>query len=139
LAKVDDPPAHDAMDRGRRAILDDARQRGAMFVLQKRRLPRRLAIQKSLRAVRVQPKNPVANDLKRHVADLRRFASRAAAVDCRQGEEPARSRPVLRSLGYPPAEPPHHNHLEAQSPPPRRTFSRSRGRIKFQAIRASHS
>jgi hypothetical protein len=60
LAEIDDPPAHDAMDRRRRAVLGDARQHGAMFVIQKRRLPRRLAIDKAIRAVGVETKNPVA-------------------------------------------------------------------------------
>ena len=85
------------MDRRRRALFDDARKRGAMFVLQTRRLPRRLAIQKSLRAVRVEPKNPVANDLKRHVADLRRFAACRPIVDRSKRQEPSGLRPVLRA------------------------------------------
>ena len=46
-----------AMDRRCWTALDDARERGAMFVLQKRRLPRRLAIQKSFRAVGVETKD----------------------------------------------------------------------------------
>jgi len=85
------------MDRRRWAILDHARQRGAMFVLQKRRLSRRLAIDKAIRAVGVETKNPVANDLKRHAADLRRFAARGPVVDRRDGEEPSGLRPVLRA------------------------------------------
>ena len=97
LAKVDDPPAHDAMDRRRWAVLDHARQRGAMFVLQKRRLPRRLAIDKAIRAIGVETKNPVANDLKRHAADLRRFAACRPIIDRREGEEPSGLRPVLRA------------------------------------------
>ena len=75
LAKVDDPPTHDAMDRRLWAVLDDARERGAMFVLEKGRLPRRFTIDKAIRAVGVETKHPVANDLKRHAADLRRFAA----------------------------------------------------------------
>jgi hypothetical protein len=97
LAKVDDPPAHDAMDRRRRAGLDDARERGAMLVLQKRRLPRHLAIDKAIRAVNVEAKNPVANDLKRHAADLRRLAACRPVVNRRKGEEPSGLWPVLRT------------------------------------------
>jgi len=52
LAKVDDPPTHDAMDRRLWAVLDDARERGAMFVLEKGRLPRRFTIDKAIRVAR---------------------------------------------------------------------------------------
>jgi hypothetical protein len=97
LAKVDDPPAHDAMDRRRWTVLDDARERGAMLVLQKRRLPRRFTIDKAIRAVGVKTKNPVANDLERHAADLRRFAACRHVVNRRKGEEPSGLWPVLRT------------------------------------------
>jgi hypothetical protein len=67
-----------------------------MLVLQKRWLPRRLAIDKAIRAVGVETKRPVANDLKRHAADLRRFAACRPVIDRREGEEPSRLWPVLR-------------------------------------------
>jgi len=97
LAKVDDPPAHDAMDRRRWTVLDDARERGAMLVLQKRRLARRFTINKPIRAVGVETKNPVANDLKRHPADLRRFAACRPVVNCGKRKEPPGLRPILRA------------------------------------------
>ncbi len=66
LAEVDDAPTHDAVDRGRRALLDDVRQRSALILVEARRLPRRLAIHETVRARRVEAQNPVANNLERH-------------------------------------------------------------------------
>ena len=43
LAKIDDPPAHDPVNRRDWAALDDRGERGAMRLVQPRRLPRRLA------------------------------------------------------------------------------------------------
>jgi hypothetical protein len=69
------PPARGAMDRRHRTVLNDARERGAMFVLQKQPLPWRFTIQKSVRAARVETKNPIPNGPKRHAADLGRLAA----------------------------------------------------------------
>ena len=44
LAEIDDPPAHDPVNRRNWAALDERGERGAMRVVQPRRLPRRLAI-----------------------------------------------------------------------------------------------
>jgi hypothetical protein len=52
LAEIDDPSAHDLANRRNWAALDD---RGAMRVVQARRLPRRLAIDQAVRALRVEP------------------------------------------------------------------------------------
>ena len=43
--------------------------------------------------------HPVANDLERHPANLRRFGARRAFVNRRQRQKPARLRPILRSPG----------------------------------------
>ena len=63
LAEIDDPPAHDPMNRRDRPALDDRRQRRPMLVVQPRRLPRRLAVDQAVRTMRVEPDHPVANDL----------------------------------------------------------------------------
>jgi len=44
LAEIDDPPAHDAVNRWNRATLDDRRQCGSMVVIQARLRSRRFAI-----------------------------------------------------------------------------------------------
>src|SRR4051794_5320101 len=43
--------------------------------------------------------NPVANDLKRHAANLCSFRARGAFVDRRQSQQPPSLGPVLRSFG----------------------------------------
>ena len=113
----------------------DAHERGAMLVLQERRLTRRLAINEATRAVRVEAQNPVANDLKRHAADLRRLAARRAVVDRRERQEPARLRPVLRALAQSPEAHPRQSLPAIQSQPPWRTPSSSPSRIRRKPIR----
>jgi hypothetical protein len=58
LAKIDDPPSHDAMRRRDRIARDDRRQGGALFVVQARRWSRRLAIDPALGAVRIKLQHP---------------------------------------------------------------------------------
>jgi hypothetical protein len=108
LAEIDDPPAHDAVNRRNRPVLDDRRQRGAMFGVQARRLAGRLAVDQAVRAVRIELQHPVADDLQRHPADLRRLRARRSLVDCRQSQQPPRLRPVLR----PPRGRPHHRSVK---------------------------
>jgi len=93
------------VDRGRWALFDDARQRGALIGVEARRLSRRLAIHKTVRAKRVEAQNPVANDLERHPADPGSLAARCAVVNRRQSQEPARLWPVFRALGQGPTNP----------------------------------
>ena len=75
LAEIDDPPAHDPVNRRNWAALDDRGERGAMRVVQPRRLPRRLAIDQAVRALRVELDHPVANDLQPDAPDLRRLGA----------------------------------------------------------------
>src|SRR3954447_10781823 len=48
LAEIDQAPAHDAMDGRDRTALDYCRQRCAMFLVQPRLRPRRLAIDQAI-------------------------------------------------------------------------------------------
>ena len=84
LAEIDDPPSYDAVKGGDRTALDDRRQRGPMRIVQSRRLPRRLSIDQAAWPVSVELENPIANDLKRHAADLGRPGARGAFVNRRQ-------------------------------------------------------
>jgi hypothetical protein len=97
LAEIDDPPSHDAMNSRDRAALDDCDQGGAMAVVQPRLLSRRLAIDQAVRPVSVEPEHPIANDLKRHTANLRRLGARRSVVDRRKSQQSARLRPILRT------------------------------------------
>jgi hypothetical protein len=97
LAKIDDPPPHDPVNRWDRAALEDRGKRHAMFVLQQRRLPRGLAINQPIGAMGVELEHPVANGLKRHAADLRRFGAPRPIVDRCKSQQPSRLRTILRS------------------------------------------
>jgi hypothetical protein len=70
LTKIDDPPAHDAVDRWRRPALDRRSQGGPVRVIEPGRLARRLAVDETIRPVRVELQHPVADDLKRHAPIL---------------------------------------------------------------------
>src|SRR3981081_1024314 len=73
LAKIDQPPAHDAVHRWHRPALDDLRERRPVCVVSPRRLPGRLAIAQPFGPTGVDLPHPVANDLKGHAADLGRL------------------------------------------------------------------
>ena len=47
LTEIDDPPAHDAMNRRDWTALDDRRQRRTVLIVQPRRLSRSLAIEQT--------------------------------------------------------------------------------------------
>src|SRR5580693_2853305 len=98
LAEVDDPPSYDAMSGRNRAALDDRCQRGSVCIVQPRRLSRRLAIDQAVRPERVELEHPIANDLKRHTANLRRLGASCAFVNRRQSQKPPCWRAILRSF-----------------------------------------
>jgi hypothetical protein len=99
LTEIDDPPAHDAVNRRDWTVLDDRRQRRPVLIVQPRRLSRSLAIEQTLRAMGVELQHPIPNDLKRHAANPRCFRSRRSFAYRRQRQKPTRWRPVLRPLG----------------------------------------
>jgi hypothetical protein len=78
-----------------------------MLVLHERPLAWRLAIEETVRTIRVQAQNPVTNDLRRYAADLGRLATRRSVVN--RGEGPAADAPCgpsferLASARSPPA------------------------------------
>jgi len=97
LAEIDDPPAHDPMNRRNWPALHNRRQRRAMFVVQPRPLPRGLAIDQPVRAMRVELEHPIADDLQSDAANLRRLGARRPVVNRRQSQQPSRLRTILRS------------------------------------------
>src|SRR5271166_2532778 len=98
LAEIDDPPSHHAMNGGDRAALDDRGQRGSVRIVQPRRLSWRLAINQTVRPVRVELEHPIANDLKRHTANLRRLGASCPFVNRCQSQKPPCLRTILRSF-----------------------------------------
>src|SRR5277367_2552021 len=139
LAEIDDPPAHDPVNRRDWAALDDRGERGAMRAVQPRRLPWRLAVDQAVRALRVELDHPVANDLQPDAPDLRRLSARGAVVNRRKSQQSARLRPVLRPFRRRPQPTRAINHPEDQLLPPRRTSCDSPRSNKFQPIRQSPS
>ena len=133
LAEVDDAPAHDAVDRGRRALLDDVRQRRALILVEARRLPRRLAIHETVRA-RALNSEPSRERSGASRPDLGRLAARRAVVNRRQSQEPPCLRPVLRALGQSPKRRSIKIFPQSQSQPPWRTSSGSPCQIRNQPI-----
>ena len=65
--------------------------------------------------MRVELQHPVADDLQRHPADLRRLGPRRAIVNRRQRQKPPSLRPVLRLLRRSPHHARRQNQPEAQS------------------------
>jgi hypothetical protein len=95
-AKIDDPTAHDPMNRRDRPALEDCSQRRPMLVVQPRRLPRRLAVDPAFPTMRIEPDHPVANDLQSDAANLRRPGAARAVVNRRNGQPAVRLRTILR-------------------------------------------
>jgi hypothetical protein len=50
LREIDQPPAHDPMDRRRRAGLDHGDERAPLFVIELRGMPGRLAVDQAIRS-----------------------------------------------------------------------------------------
>src|ERR1700729_3255142 len=98
LAEINDPPSHHAVNGRDRTALDDRGQRGSVQIVQSRRLSGRLAIDQAVRPVSVEFEHPIANDLKRHTANLRRRGASCALVNRRQSQKPPCLRSILRSL-----------------------------------------
>src|ERR1700692_1136105 len=84
LAEIDDPPAHDPMNRRNRAALADRGERRPMRVVKPGWLSRRLAVDQTLRPLGVELQHPVANDLERHPADPGRLRARRAFLNRRR-------------------------------------------------------
>ena len=86
------PGAHAAL------LVDQAGWHLSGRAVQTRRLSGRLAINQPFRSMGVELHHPIANDLERHPADLRRLGPARAVGNRRQRQKPPRLRPILRSL-----------------------------------------
>ena len=69
LDQIDQPPANDAMDRRDRTALDRLDKRAPLGIIEPRPLPRRLAVEQSIRTARIEPDNPVPHDLQTDPSD----------------------------------------------------------------------
>src|SRR6188472_3221656 len=69
--------------------LDRRCQRRPMSLVQTRRLTRRLAVDQSIRAIRVELQHPVPDDLSRHPTNFRRLGTRSPVIDCCERQQSA--------------------------------------------------
>jgi len=74
LREIDQPPANDPVHRRDRPALDNPDKRLALGLVELGRLPRRLAVDKSVRPRGVETQHPVADRLPTYTANSRRIA-----------------------------------------------------------------
>ena len=96
LAEIDDPPAHDPVNRRDWAALDDRGERGAMRAVQPRRLPWRLAVDQAVRALRVDLTTQSRTTCSPTPPIFAASVRVAPVVNRRKSQQSARVRPVLR-------------------------------------------
>ena len=99
LREIDQPPAHDAMDRRDRTTFDHFRDRGPVRVVQPRGLSGRLAVDQTIRPIGVELHHPVPHDLQRDTADPGGIGARRTVIDRRKRQKPPCLRCVLRLAG----------------------------------------
>src|SRR4030088_1827474 len=69
LRQIDQPPAHHAMDRRDRAVLDHQHNSLALGIIEPRGLAWRFAVKQAVRTACVEPQHPIPDDLKPDPAD----------------------------------------------------------------------
>src|SRR5438067_3376101 len=77
------------MHRRYRPALNRRCQRRPMRLVQTRRLTRRLTVDQSVRAIRVEFQRPVPDDLSRHPTNLRRLGTRRPVINRRERQQSA--------------------------------------------------
>src|ERR1019366_10780984 len=99
LAQIDQPPAHDAMDRRDRPAFDPRLESLAVRGVELRGLPGHFPSDEAIRPMGVDLDDPVAHDLQRDAADPGRLRARRAVIDRRQRQKPPRLRTILHLFG----------------------------------------
>jgi len=134
LAEIDEPPAHDAVNRRDWTLLDHLGERHPVGVFELRRLAWRLLIDETAGAMGVELHDPVTHNLQCHAADFRSLDARRPLVDRSQSQQAPRLRPVFCLAGY-------HAQLQCIEIGSERNWHgespRSPYRIKFAAFRES--
>lgn len=85
--QVDQPPAHNSMDRRDRAAFNDVRKSLTLGIIQQAGLARGFAVKEAVGATGIEPHDPVAHDLQAHPADARGIAAAPAVVNFRQRQQ----------------------------------------------------
>lgn len=92
LRQIDQPPAHDFVDRGDGSSLDHGDQRAPLFVIEQARTSCRLAVDEPVWPLGIEPKHPIAKRLKSHTPKPSRFSPRTAIIYSDQSKEATRHR-----------------------------------------------
>lgn len=100
LTEIDEPPAHNTVNRWDWTFFDDLGERRPMDVFELRRLAWRLLVDETVGAVGVELHDPVTHDLQCHAADFRSRDARRPLVDRSQSQQAARLRPIFCLAGY---------------------------------------
>src|SRR5258707_13575626 len=98
LDQIGDAPANDAMDRRVRSALDDLEQGRALPCVEKRWLARRLASRKALRAMSIEPHDPIAHLWQTNATDRASARSRLPGANHRKRRQAAN---LARIVGQP--------------------------------------
>jgi hypothetical protein len=69
LREIDQPPAHNPMDRRRRAGLDHGDERAPLLGIELRGMPGRLAVDEAIRSSEIESQDPIANGLEPHAPE----------------------------------------------------------------------
>jgi hypothetical protein len=81
LREIDQPPAHDSMDRRGRTGLDHGDERPPLLVIELRGMSGRLAVDEAVRPPEIEPQDPIANGLKPYAPEPSRVFARAAVIN----------------------------------------------------------
>ena len=134
LRQVDQPPAHDAVNRRDRAALDDLQQRLPVRLpvrlAEQRGVAGRLAVHQPRRSLGVEGQHPVPHRLQPNPADPSGIAAGAPVINRRQHKSPPAPATAASDWHPPTASPARaiarrHNPREPQSQPPWQTPIRS--------------
>lgn len=98
MRQIDQPPAHDAVDRRDWAALDHPHNGLVLHIIELRGLTRRFAVQETVGTPHVEPQHPIPDDLKSDAADLRGLCLRRAVLDRSKRQQAPSLRVILRLL-----------------------------------------
>ena len=88
LDQVDQPPAHNPMNRRDRPALDCVNKGMTLRIIEPRPGAGSLAVKQAIRASFIEPNHPVPHDLQAHTTDPRRRSPATAIVNLGQGQKP---------------------------------------------------
>ena len=88
--EINQPPAHDVVDRGDRPCLNHGDERAPLFVVEQGRTSGRFAIDEAVRPLGVEAKHPIAERLQANPSEPSRVRPHAAFINRDQREKAPR-------------------------------------------------